>query len=245
MANTEKPTGKSEQMKGNVKEVNTGKKKAINEVKSDKVKSDVGGAGTEKGKEINKVKSDVGAQKPEEQKPKKPIVKKEVEKKTEVIVHGRNVPISTKKSVGICKFIMGKKIQDAIAELEQVEKGRRAVPMKGEIPHRKGKIMSGGFPKNGAKEFIILLKSLLGNANANDIEEPIVTEAIANIGERPYGRFGRTRKKRTHVLIKSKSGEKINKKDIKKKEVKKVNSSGGKVEEKGEEKKKDKEEEKK
>jgi ribosomal protein L22 len=63
------------------------------------------------------------------------------------------------------------------------------------------KIMSGKYPKKTAKNFIILLKSLA--ANASDLNEPVIAEAFANIGSRPYGKFGRVRKKRSHVFIKA------------------------------------------
>ncbi len=155
----------------------------------------------------------------EKEKPKEKLVqeeKKEIEKtkkktepekpkKTSAVVNAHNLPISTKYSAAICRFIKNKKIENAIVNLEQVLVLKKAVPMKGEIPHRKGKgMMSGRFPKKATQNFIKLLKSLLANANHNGLEDPIIVEAIANIGSRPYGRFGRVRKKRTHVKIKVK-----------------------------------------
>ena len=139
--------------------------------------------------------------KPKEEK-KKPIQKKPVVKKTEVVVNGTSLPISTKYSVAICKFIKGKKIDRAIEDLEQVIAKKKAVPMKGEIPHRKGKkMMSGRFPKRASENFIKILRSLQANANNHNVDEPIITEAVANLASRPFGRFGRIRKKRTHVKI--------------------------------------------
>jgi len=136
-----------------------------------------------------------------EQKEKKEI-KKPIEKpkKTKAVINGFDIPISTKHSMAICKFIKRKKVSQAISELEQVAKIRKPIPMKGEIPHRKGKMMSGRFPQKAAKQFIILLKSLSSNANYFGIEEPIITEAFANIGARPFGRRG-IRRKRTHIRI--------------------------------------------
>ncbi len=131
-------------------------------------------------------------------------VKKEQEKprKTEAVINAYNTPISTKYSMAICKFIKNKKIRDAIVDLEQVSRLKKVIPMKREIPHRKGKrIMSGRFPKAASKEFIKILKSLSANAVYNNLENPIIAEAVANIGIRPYGRFGRVRKKRTHIRI--------------------------------------------
>ena len=148
-------------------------------------------------------------EKPKEEKVKKEKTEKksvqEKPKKTEAVVNAHNLPVSTKHSAAICKFIRNKKIESAVADLEQVLVLKKAVPMKGEIPHRKGKgMMSGRFPKKAAQNFIRLLKSLSANTDHNGLENPIITEASANIGSRPYGKFGRVRRKRTHVKIKVK-----------------------------------------
>jgi len=132
-------------------------------------------------------------------------------KKTEAFVQGKNLPISTKYATSICKFIKKKKIEDAMNDLNLVLRKKKAVPMKGEIPHRKGKkMMSGRFPKKATENFIQLLKSLL--ASSRELDDPIIIEAIANIGKRPFGRFGRIRRKRTHVKIKVMEKAKIKQK---------------------------------
>ncbi len=133
---------------------------------------------------------------------KKPEVKRP--KKTEAVINARNLPISTKDSKAICKFIKNKKIGNAITDLEQVVALKKAIPMKGEIPHKKGKgMMAGRFPKNSSLSFIKLLKNLSANATYNGLEEPLIAESIANIGERPHGKFGWVRKKRTHIRLKA------------------------------------------
>lgn len=155
--------------------------------------------------------------KPEEKK--KPIQKKPAQKKTEAVVNVKNLPISSKVSFDICRFIKEKKIDDAVAYLEQVVLKKKAIPMRGEIPHRKGKIMSGRFPKKASEHFIKILKSLKANAIANNLEEPVITEAVSNFASRPRGKFGRVQKKRTHVTIKckeKKESKKSNKKEKKK-----------------------------
>lgn len=135
--------------------------------------------------------------------------------KTEAVVHSFNAHLSTKTSGAVCRFIIGKTIENAISDLELVAKGKKVVPMRGEIPHRKGEgIMAGRYPKNAAEHFIGLLKTLRGNASVNGIEEPVIVEAFANIGERPYGRFGAIRRKRSHIKI-------IAKNKVKKQEKKK------------------------
>jgi len=219
--NTEKPAKKIGQKKQEV--VKTSKKSQLNDgllkaTKNSEVKKET----------INEIKQDTSVSKPsqlndneqikdkpEESKPaekKKPIQKKPVVKKTEAIVNGISVPISTKHSIAICRFIKHKKIETAIKDLEDVLMYKKAVPMKGEIPHRKGKgMMSGRYPKNAVESFINLLKSLLANSNANELENPVIKEAFANFAQRPAGRFGRTKKKRTHIKIVAKEKKIVNK----------------------------------
>ncbi len=132
-----------------------------------------------------------------EKKPEKKI------KKDEAVVNGSSLPISTKDSVAICKFIKRKSIEKAIEDLEEVLKFKRAIPMKGEIPHRKGKgMMSGRYPIKPVGFFIKMLKELKSNSNINGVDDPIIVEAIPNRAARPYGRFGSVKRKRTHVKIK-------------------------------------------
>lgn len=135
-------------------------------------------------------------------------------KKDKAVVNGKSLPISTKYSVAICKFIKNKPIEKAVADLNEVLKFKKAIPMKGEIPHRKGKIMSGRYPINAVKEFVVLLKTLRGNSNVNGLDEPVIVEAISNKAARPYGRFGSIQRKRTHVKIISREKKKIKKEKL-------------------------------
>lgn len=148
---------------------------------------------------------------------KKPVQKKPVVKKTEAVVNAQSLPISIKYAVAICKFIKKKKIGKAIADLEQVLVLKNAVPMKGEIPHRRGKIMSGRYPKKATEYFIKVLKSLQANAVANELEQPVIVKAMANLASRPYGRFGSVKRKRTHLKIIAKNKKLIENKGGKKK----------------------------
>jgi len=132
--------------------------------------------------------------------------KKQVQKvkKTEAVVNGISVPISTKDSVAICKFIRGKSIDRAIIDLEQVLNFKRAIPIMGNIPHRKGKgMMSGRYMTKPVEHFISMLKDLKANSNVNGLDQPIIVEAVPNRASRPYGRFGAVKRKRTHVMIKA------------------------------------------
>ena len=138
--------------------------------------------------------------------------------KSEAVVNSINAHLSAKTSVYVCKFIKNKTIDQAISDLEDVIAQKKAVPMKGEIPHRKGKGMAGGrFPKNASEHFIKLLKTLAGNSNVNGLEDPVIVEAFANIGERPFGKFGAVRRKRAHIKIIAKNKVKKEKKHKEKK----------------------------
>jgi len=133
-------------------------------------------------------------------------------KKDEAVINGISLPISTLDAMFIGKFIRRKTISKAIEDLGEVMKFKRAIPMTGEIPHRKGKgMMSGRYPIKPIGYFINLLKTLRANASVNGLEEPIIAEVISNKASQPYGSGGRKRK-RTHVKIrvieKSKLGAK-------------------------------------
>lgn len=130
----------------------------------------------------------------------------EATKKTEAVVKGRNLGISTKHSVAICRLIRGKQVDKAMSLLTEVERMKRAVPMKGELPHRKGRGMERGrYPVNASKQFIKLLKQLVANASVNELDlEKGRIECKADRASRPYKRFGDMKFKRTNVFLKLK-----------------------------------------
>lgn len=169
---------------------------------------------------INTAKAETAPEKKgiDKKKDEKEGKKKETEKvkKDVATVRGVNTPISTKTAYAICKFIKGKKIEFAIRELGEITEHKKALPMKGEIPHRRGRIMSGRFPENAIGEFVILLKSLNANASTNGIVNPVINESIAGPGSRPYGHFGRVRRKRTNIKIIAKEYKNLNNKAGKK-----------------------------
>jgi len=123
-------------------------------------------------------------------------------KKNEAVVNGRNLPIGIKHAVALCNYIRGKQIDTAIRMLEEIKKDKKAIPMRGEIPHRHG-MMSGRYPVKAAGVMIILLKSLKSNAIQHELElEKFKIFAMPNVASRPYKKFGKGRFKRTHVTIK-------------------------------------------
>lgn len=181
-------------------------KKAAVLVKNDEKEKQV----ENKAENITEVKKDSQQDKKEtEVKKEKPKVKKE--NKHEAIVYGRSLPISLKHSKGIGRFIKNKKIDKAIDDLELVVKKKLAVPMKGELAHRKGKMqngkgfVSGKYPVKASENFIKLLKTLNANSTVNglELENTRIREVIVNKAPDQMHRFGRMKFKRTHVMIKS------------------------------------------
>ncbi|MDP1695363.1 MAG: hypothetical protein Q8L29_00415 [archaeon] len=124
-------------------------------------------------------------------------------KKEEAIARGLSLPISKKSSMYICNFIRNKTIDGAMAELQEVIKFKRAIPFRGEIPHRKGKgMMSGRYPIKASKHFINLLKALKGNviANGMDLDKSRIVICSANFASRPQMKGG-ARFKRAHITL--------------------------------------------
>lgn len=131
---------------------------------------------------------------------KKPIISK----KEEAVAKGVSVHMSKRHGMYISTFIKGKKIDQAIEELQEVIKLKRAIPFKGEIPHRKGDMMSGRYPVNASKIFISLLKALKGNSIVNglDLEKTRIFFAHSTLASRPSRRNGKA--KRAHITLKAK-----------------------------------------
>ncbi len=225
MANTEKPIAKAEQKKSRV--IKTKKEKLVGTSKVKMEKSN----NLDKKEEalINKEISEDKKSLKSEKEIKKPVteVKKQIPKpkikKDSAVVKGISLPISTKDSIAVCNFIKYKTIDNALSDLKDVLERKKFIPMKGEIPHRKGsgKIGSGSgrYPEKTIKYFVRLLKSIKANSENNELEEPIINLAFANKASRPFGRFGKTKKKRTNikVVVKEKKDIKLKNKNGRKK----------------------------
>ncbi len=222
MPNTEKPTTIAEKKKSGI--VKTPRTQPVPKVPIDKSKiigdkkPEVKTGESSAPKGVPSMKEDINTKgKEKKPEPKKPIQTKPKVKRDYAVVDAKSVPISAKHSIAICRFIKNKKIEDAIERLGEVILKKRAIPMKGEIPHRKGKMMSGRYPQKAVGHFIELLKSLESNASVNELNEPVITETISNLAQRPYGRFGKTKKKRTHIKIVAKEKKILNKNNKEKK----------------------------
>lgn len=134
-----------------------------------------------------------------------------IAKKDEAIAHGSSIRASKKASMYICDFIKNKPIDLAVSQLQEVIKMKRAIPFKGEIPHRHGKgMMSGRYPINVSKIFINILKGLKGNVivNGMDLDKTRIAFASASWASRPQ-RAGGVRAKRTNVILKAREATNI------------------------------------
>ena len=215
MVNTEKPSTKAEQKKNIVNTPKQTKQKPAQEsIKKEEKVPEQDSETKEEEKEIIEDKEKT-EEKSKSKKDTTPKIKRDY-----ALVNGKSVPISTKDAKYICKFIKNKTTLKAIEDLEEVLRLKKPVPMKGEIPHRKGRIMSGRFPSRASTHFIMLLKSLQGNANMHEVENPFICEAIANQAQRPFGRSG-IKRKRTHIKIKAMGKETLKKENKIKTEEKK------------------------
>jgi large subunit ribosomal protein L22 len=168
----------------------------------------------ENSKEIDSIKQventkDVSKVAPKKEEPKKSHKKdQQIIKKELAVAKSNNLHLSTKQCKYICSFIKNKQIDKAIADLELVINYKKPVPFKGEIPHRKGKIMSGRYPIKASKLIIKTLKSLRGNILVNNLslEKTIIYIASANLAARPM-RSKNTQGKRTNIILKAKEVE--------------------------------------
>ena len=128
-------------------------------------------------------------------------------KEETAVVFGRNVSISTKQSIEICKYIRNKNLDKAIKILERVIEQKQAIPytrFNADVGHKTG-IAAGRYPKKSCKEIIRLLKSVKANAQIKGLDESNlkIIKICANKGSnsRRYGRKRGRQAKRTNIEI--------------------------------------------
>ena len=129
------------------------------------------------------------------------------------IVRGIELPISTKISVEICRFVKNKELNKAKFHLERVLEKKEAVPYKrynSDVAHKPG-MAAGRYPVQAAKHFIDLLNQLQANAENKGLNSDslIIYFASANQGSKVWhsGRKRRRRMKRTHIELRAKELE--------------------------------------
>ncbi|MBS3112684.1 50S ribosomal protein L22 [Candidatus Woesearchaeota archaeon] len=120
---------------------------------------------------------------------------------------GRDLGISTKTSIEICRWLRYRNLQKAKNLLEKVIIKKVAVPylrFNTKMGHKPG-ITSGGYPISAAKEILRLLNSVEKNAQSKslNIETLKIIHMNAHKASTPVhaGRHGGRVMKRTHVEI--------------------------------------------
>ena len=123
---------------------------------------------------------------------------KEYDKERMVRAAGRNMNISYKHAVEICREIKGKMLDDAIKLLEDVIALKRPIPFKRykrDVGHRRElqKRKIGRYPQKAARHILKILKSLRANAEDKglDPERIRIIHAVAHRGSIRYKRMPR------------------------------------------------------
>ncbi len=145
----------------------------------------------------------------------------------QAIANGRDLPISTKKSVDICKFIRGKSVDKARMRLQQVLDHKEAVPVKRhqqDVPHKPGPMAGGMYPENAIKKILEIIDLAEKNAQHKGLNTKglIIHNIRADLASRSmrYGRQGRRKVKRTHIEVIVQEASPAEKATPKKKETK-------------------------
>ncbi len=120
---------------------------------------------------------------------------------------GRSLPISSKKSIEICKYVRNKTVEKAKNMLEEVITMKKAVPhtrFNKDTGHKKG-IGPGRYPIKACTEILKLIKSVEANAQFKGLNTKnlVITTICANRaeGQWHFGRQRRQRMKRTHIEV--------------------------------------------
>jgi large subunit ribosomal protein L22 len=115
---------------------------------------------------------------------------------------GRELPISTKKTVELCRALRGMRLGDAKAYLKDVVEMRRAVPYRRytrRAAHKPG-MAAGGYPVKAARALLKLLEDAETNAEflgRLDPETMILRHIAASPGMAIRGRIPRARGRST------------------------------------------------
>ena len=121
---------------------------------------------------------------------------------------GVSLPISSKHSIEICNFVRGKSVERVKRLLEEVIKGKTAVPFKRfteSVGHRRGKMSSGRYPAKASKEILNIVKNAEANAQFKglSVSDLVVRHISAQraAGAMHYGRQRGRQQKRTTIEV--------------------------------------------
>ncbi|MAG47792.1 50S ribosomal protein L22 [archaeon] len=121
-------------------------------------------------------------------------------------LHVKNLPISTKNSVEICKFIRNLELNKAKTILSNVVQKKQAVPYfryRKDTPHKPG-LAAARFPVNASQHILKSLESVEQNALKSGMSTNLIISHIsASKGavQWHYGRQRRRKNKATSIRI--------------------------------------------
>ncbi|MFP4523033.1 MAG: 50S ribosomal protein L22 [Candidatus Nanoarchaeia archaeon] len=121
--------------------------------------------------------------------------------------YGRDLPISTKAAINICKAIRGKSLEKAENILADVLSFKRPIAFTrftDGVGHRRGAFASGRYPKKAVREILSVLMGAKTNAaNIGLSEDLVLVHVCAHKASSPLhqGRQRRREMKRTHVEV--------------------------------------------
>lgn len=114
---------------------------------------------------------------------------------------GRELPISPRHSVIICRHIRGWPLEKAKDFLSDVTKLKAAVPDRryGGTAHRPGKVGPGRYPEKAARLILKVLQGAEANAEYKGLvtEDMVIAHIAAHRGRAWQGRFQRARGRAT------------------------------------------------
>ncbi|MBI4150418.1 50S ribosomal protein L22 [Candidatus Woesearchaeota archaeon] len=121
---------------------------------------------------------------------------------------GRDLGISPKHSIELCRFLKNKNVQKAKTILNDVIAKKQAVPSKiftGGASHRKGKMAGGRYPVTAASALLSIIENAEANAQQKGLNTAnlVVMHLCAQRASRPFhaGRFRGRKMKRSHIEV--------------------------------------------
>lgn len=125
----------------------------------------------------------------------------DIDPETSARAIGRELSVSPKHSIVICRHIKGLKLERAKAFLGEVIELKSPVPdtRYGSSGHRRGKVGPGRFPQKAARQILKVLEGAEANAEYKGlvIDEMYIAHSAAHRGKAWEGRFPRARGRAT------------------------------------------------
>lgn len=125
----------------------------------------------------------------------------DIDPETSARAIGRELSVSPKASIVICRHIKGWRLERAKSFLADVIELKVAVPdtRYGSSGHRRGKVGPGRFPEKAARQILKVLEGAEANAEYKGlvIDDMYIAHSAAHRGKSWEGRFARARGRAT------------------------------------------------